>query len=599
MKPKFKREYLKEKTEGKTLDKVLIKRLLRYLYPFRWLVILAIVLLVLSKAIEAAVPFFLGEVSQRILNGINLNIDQKTILFSSVFKSCLMLMGLLFLSYTFDSINVIVRSWVGQKAIFSLRSQVYHQMIHMPLSYYDHHTVGRLMTRTIHDVDQINQLFAESVVPILGNILLFASIFVSIVIMDWQIAILVIILLPFVWILTNRFRHYQRVCYERVRTVVSAMNTFVQENLMGASTIRSFGLQNQSKEHFEEINEDHCNAYLESIHHFATFIAGIDFLQNLSLILVFMLLVYFAPSNTGFNAGMYFTFSLYALMFFRPLADLAERYNVLQSAMAASERVFAVLDHKAENIHSGDALREIRTIEFDQVWFAYEKDNWVLRGLSFQVKEGESLAFVGVTGEGKTTIMSLLLRFYEYQEGTIRINGRDIREYSIESIRKQFSVVLQDPVIFSGTISENISLYDPEITTEQMQSVIKDLGMDSLVNHFSDGLQHALEERGKTLSVGETQLISLARAAAHKRSVLILDEATANIDAVTERIIQDALKKILKKQTALVIAHRLSTIKDVTRILVLHHGVVAESGTHHELLAAKGIYEKLYRLQFT
>jgi ATP-binding cassette, subfamily B, multidrug efflux pump len=592
------REYQKEQVESKALDWELIVRLLRYLRPYKGLLLLAVLFLLFSKAIEASVPVFIGHISQKILNSFSLAEAEKNVVLLSVIRYCTWILLLLLLSYALDSLNVVLKSWIGQKGIFSMRSEVYEHLLKMPLAYYDHHSVGRLMTRTIHDVDQINQLFAESVIPILGSIFLFIGISIGIAIVDWRVAILMIILLPIVWWLTHRFRYFQRRCYDRIRTVVSAMNTFVQEHLMGASIIRNFGLQQQEMKHFEEINEDHCNAYLEAIHHFSFFIAGIDLLQNMSLILVFVLLVAFAPVNTGFAAGAYFTFSLYTLMFFRPLADLAERYNVLQSAMAAAERIFHVLDQRTETQQQGADLDEIETIAFENVWFAYEKDNWVLKNLSFEVKKGESLAIVGVTGEGKTTIMSLLLRFYDHQKGIIKINGRDIREYALSAVRRQFSVVLQDPVIFSGTIAENISLYNPEIPIAKIEEIIDHLNLHSFINRFSDGLHQQLLERGKSLSIGEMQLISMARAMAHHRTVLVMDEATANIDTATEKIIQKALGKILHEKTSLVIAHRFSTIKHMNRILVLHRGFVAESGTHQQLLQAKGIYEKLYRLQF-
>jgi ATP-binding cassette subfamily B protein len=470
----------------------------------------------------------------------------------------------------------------------------------MPLAYFDHHTIGRLMTRTIHDVDQINQMFAESVIPIIGNIFLFIGIFLAVLIIDWKIAILMLIILPFVWILTSRFRKFQRICYDRIRTVVAAMNTFVQENLMGASIIRNFGLQSQSKNEFEEINEDYCNAYVDSIHHFSFFIAGVDLLQNTSLILAFVVIVLSVPLGIGFEVGTFITFSLFCLMFFRPLADLAERYNVLQSAMAAAARIFSLLDTPSEKqMDKGTIeLTEVESIAFEDVWFSYEKDNWVLKGISFEVHKGQSYAIVGMTGEGKSTIMSLLLRFYEPQKGKIIINGRDVRDYTLASLRGQFSLVLQDPVIFSGTIAENIALFDNSLKQNEIESAVDDLGMRSLIDHYPKGIDHILNERGKGLSTGEMQLISLARAIACRRSVLILDEATANVDTSTEQMMQHALHKVLKKQTALVIAHRLSTVKDAAGIIVLQGGKVAEIGTHQVLLDKKGVYEKLYRLQF-
>jgi len=593
------KKYLREHATTHHLDRHIIKRLLSYLSPYKAYMFLAITLLVIARVIEALVPIFIGYTTQKIIDGAYASEFNKESLLSYILEACLIIIGMLFCGYLLDATSVIIKSHVGQKAVYSMRTKVYDHIQKLSMSYYDHHAVGRLMTRTIHDVEQINQMFTESVIPILGNIILFICIFAGIFFIDWRIGIAFAFLLPIVAVLTNRFRYYQRYCYDMVRNIVAAMNTFVQEHLLGASTIRNFGIQKREKLQFDEINLDHCTANIETIHHFAFFISAIDFLQSFSLILVFAVLVAFSPSGTGFQVGKYFTFSLYALMFFRPLSDLAERYNVLQSSMSAAERIFTILDRPTENYNSeGRKLENVRTITFEDVWFAYEKENWILKGLSFELHEGESLALVGITGSGKTTVISLLMRFYDFQKGSIKINGYNIKEYSLHSLREQFSVVLQDPVIFSGTLYDNITLYRPDISVERVNTVIDYVNLTDLVKKLPQGIFFPLGERGQTLSAGERQLVSLARAVAHERSILVLDEATANIDTVTEQLIQDVLQKILSQKTAIVIAHRLSTIRDVTRILVINNGVVAESGTHSELLQQKGIYEKLYRVQF-
>jgi ATP-binding cassette, subfamily B, multidrug efflux pump len=595
---KYHREHI---TATPTLDWQLIWRLLGYLGPYKKWVILSVFLLLLARAIDASIPVYIGYITQKIINGTHEDANHKQQLLSAILHEGLIIFGLLALSYTLDTISSIVKSWVAQKALYTLRTEVYDHIQHLPLSYFDTHAVGHLMTRAIHDVEQINQMFTESIVPIIGSFMLFIGMFIGIAYVDWRVAIIFACILPIVVWQTNRFRYYQRYFYEILRNIVSAMNIFVQEHLMGSSTIRIFGLHRKERRQFEEINQDNKEANLETIHHFSSFIASIDLLQNFSLIAVFVLLVYLAPPGTGFQVGTYFTFSLYALMFFRPLADLAERYNVLQSAMAAAERIFTILDQPIEpkDTSKDHPKEEIHTISFEDVWFSYEPDHWILKGLTFQISKGEAIALVGVTGAGKTTIMSLLLRLYEFQKGSIKINGRDIKDFPLQQLRRHFSVVLQDPVIFSGTIFDNIALYQPEIAPARVESVINYVNLKQLVQRYPEGMYHVLTERGQSLSVGEMQLIALARAVAHERSMLILDEATANIDSITEQIIQDAMKKILKNKTALVIAHRLSTIKDATRIIVLREGKVAETGTHQELLQRKGIYEKLYRIQFT
>lgn len=594
------REYIEEHVESAATDKQLIFRLLRYLRPYRTLLIAAVCLLLFSKIIEASVPIFIGRLAQAILNSGATDEIEKTALLSHILTSGFYILGLLLLSYILDSGNVILRSWVGQNGLYRLRKRIYEHVMQMPLSFFNKNTVGRLMTRTIHDVDQINQMFADSVIPIIGNLFLFIAIFIGIAFVDWRIAVLMVIVLPGVWWLTARFRHFQRLCYNRIRTVVSAMNTFVQEHLMGASIIRNFGLQSRTKKEFEEINDDYCNVYVESIHHFSFFIAGIDLIQNGSLVLAFVVIVVYSPLGSGFDVGTFMTFSLYSLMFFRPLADLAERYNILQSAMAAAARIFHLLDSDSERkADTGTRhLEDVESIIFEDVWFAYEDENWVLKGLSLGLYHGHSYAFVGMTGAGKSSIMSLLLRFYEPQKGTIRINGIPIQEYSLNSLRHQFSVVLQDPVIFSGTVAENLSLFDSGISQHEIHSAIDYLGLSPWLTHFPQGLEHVLHEQGKGLSAGEMQLISLARAMTHSRSVLILDEATANVDALTEQTMQQAFHKVLasKKMMTLVIAHRLPTVKEVSTIIVLQSGKVVEEGNHQALLEKKGTYEKLYRL---
>lgn len=591
--------YRQEDVETKAVDLVLIKRMWRYLRPYKWWILLAIAFLFVSKIIEAYVPIFIGQVSQQILSAAEDTSEVKETLLGSITRSCLWITLVLLIGYSLDVLNVYIKSIVGQKALFTMRMQMYEHIQHMPLRYFDQHSVGRLMTRTIHDIEQINQMFTESVVPILGNFLLFFCMIAGVFYLDWRLGLILLLVLPMAAWETNSFRLYQRKCYDLIRKIVSAMNTFVQEHLMGASTIRNFGLQEKEKGHFQTINIDHCNAYNDSVNNFSYFISSVDFIQSLTLILVFVVLVIWAPVQGQFQAGIFFTFSLYTLMFFRPLADLAERYNVLQSAMAASERIFDVLDSKREDFNpKGKILKSIETIDFEDVWFAYVKEDWVMKGLSFHIDQGDTIALVGPTGAGKTSIMSVLMRFYDFQKGSIKINGIDIREYSLDSLRSQFSVVLQDPVIFSGTIFENISLYRKDVTPEQVESVVDYMEMRPFISRFPEGIYHMLTERGQSLSLGETQLIAMARAILAKRSVLILDEATANIDTATEKIIQSALEKILKDKTALVIAHRLSTIRDVKRIIVLNNGAVAESGSHDELLKQGGIYQKLYKLQF-
>jgi ATP-binding cassette, subfamily B, multidrug efflux pump len=587
-------DYDVERIKGKSLDMALFRRLTCYLRPYKYYLAAALFLLMLAKAIEAIIPIFIGEVTNWVLDPMDVDPEST---YHSVMLAGAGIIGILVFGYLLEAVNVVLRSWVGRHALLSLRQDVYDHILKLPIRYYDHHTIGSLMTRTIHDVDQINQMFSESIVSILGNLFLFVGIFVGIIWIDWRIAIAIGCLVPLVVWHTNIFRISQGRSFKWVRAIVATMNGFIQEQLMGISLVKKFGLVDKELRTFSIMNKDLKTAFLQTIYNFAFFIAGIDFATTAFLVVVFVILVTFSPDG-GFQAGTYFTLSLYSLMIFRPLSDIAERFNVLQSAFAASERVFRILDTPKEEMEEGsDDLDEIESIVFDEVWFAYKEEEWVLRGLSFEVKRGDSVAFVGVTGAGKTTIISLLLRFYDYQKGNILINGKPINYYSKQALRRHFSTVLQDPVILSGTVKENITFQDPSITDEQVDQAIEYVNMKEYVDRWPGGLLHKLTERGKSLSVGEMQLISMARSVAHNRSVVILDEATANIDSHTEMVIRQALEKILHDKTAMIIAHRLSTIKHVDTIFVIHDGVVAEKGAHSELLNKNGIYEKLYHLQ--
>lgn len=567
-------------------DKELVWRLLGYLSPYRFWMLLATLILIATKIVEAAIPLFIGYVSQQILQGTAFDL-------AKINLEGMWIIGVLIIAYLFDAFNVGLKSWIGQKAVYTLRNQVFDHIQKLPMAYYDHSSVGRLMTRTIHDVEQINLMFSDSVVPLFGSLVLFLTIFAALFYLNVKVALLVVALLPFVYLALSRFRRVQRQCFDLIRSIVAQLNAFVQEQLMGIGTIRAFGLQSQERKEFEKINFAHQEAYGRAIHNFSFFVSSIDFFQNTALILAFI--VFFQGQ---FEPAAFFTFVLYAMMIFRPLTDMAEKYNTLQSAIAAAERIFTVMDVPIEGQLGEEAPDTFESLEFDNVWFAYEKEDWILKGLSFTLKRGESIAVVGVTGAGKTTLISLILRFYEIQKGEIRINGKNARHFSLHSLRKLFSVVFQDPILFSGSLAENIALYDKSIRSEQIASVVDYVNLGEFVDQFPDGIHHHLSERGTGLSAGQMQLVSFARAVAHERQVLILDEATANIDTVTEKLIQDALRKILQDKTALIIAHRLSTIKDASHILVMDQGRVVERGTHVELIEKKGIYSNLYKLQF-
>lgn len=557
--------------EKHRLDLRLLKKLLARIYLKRVEAISAVLLILLARLIEAYVPIKLGWMAQDMLRGAH-----ETITF--IYEG-MILAGLLILGYLLDALSVWLKSRVGSHVILNLRKEVFNRIQKLPLDTFDKQPVGKLMTRTMHDVDQINLLFSESLLPIMGSLILFFLIITGMFWLDFRAAMIILGIIPLVLALTNYFRNHQRKGYTRIRELIQEMNGFVQEHLHGIITIRHFGLEKEELKAFDKINDHLCNAYITTNKNFVFYIAGNDFFQSLAIISAYLALAFYTP----FNAGVFFAFTLYIMMIFRPLGDMAERYNVLQSAFSATERIFEILSLEEEK-GEGESLSAIETVEFKQVWFHYGRGEWVLKGINFKINPSEVVAIVGHTGAGKSTLASLLLGFYTPQKGEILLNGRPIQSWSLSSLRGAFSTVLQDPFLFSGSIEQNVAFFNPHISEKEVKKALDYVDF----NRPSTAV--------KNLSAGEKQLVSLARAVAHHGSFLLLDEATANIDPLTEKTIQSALEKILKGRSALVIAHRLSTIKDATRILVLSQGQVVEHGTHKTLIEKKGIYEKLYRL---
>lgn len=532
------------------LDFSLFKRLIRYIAPWKKGILFSLVLILIARVIEAWIPIRLGNLAQAILKH-----EGDTLPY---FKEGLFLLGLLAIDYLFDATSILVKSWIGAQGLFKLRTEVFAHILKQPFAFFDREKTGKLMTRTLHDVDQISQMFSESVLPLIGSLVLFFLIFTGMFWLDARIALVIAAILPFLIWLTNYFRTIQRKGYEKVRQEVQEMNSFVQEHLQGVMTLRHFGLQKEEGEIFKQTNSQLAVANLETTKNFGFYISGNDFLQSLAYIGAFLLLAYTPP----FNAGVFFTFMLYVAMIFRPLLDLAERYNILQSAFAAASRIFEILD-LPEEASDGEEIETIRTIEFKEVWFTYNGVDWALKGVSFKIEPDERVALQGKTGSGKTSVISLILRFYEPTRGEILINGVPIQRISAASLRHACSVILQDPVIFSGTIEENVTLFDPALSAKEAKKALDYVGFPE-----------RREVGDKTLSSGERQLLSLARAAAHPGRFLILDEATANIDPPTEKKIEAALAKLTQGRGAIVIAHRPSTLRDLDRTITLDSGRV-------------------------
>jgi len=499
-----------------------------------------------------------------------------------------------------DFAEQYLMQWVGQKAMFDLRRQLMGHLQRLDLTYYDHNPVGRLVTRITSDVDALNELFSSGLLMILGDLLMLSFVLAAMFKLSPGMTGLLLAVMPLVILVTVQFRRAVQSSYRRIRVAIARINSYLQEHINGISVLQLFNREAKSRDEFERINRDHMEAFKDAITAYGWFYPVIEFFAMLALAL---LLAYggFRIRSGALTLGVLVAFFQYGQRFFRPIQDLSEKYNILQAAMAAAERVFKVID--TEPGIQAPALPTPfpagpSAIEFDGVWFAYKDEDWVLRDVSFTIEPGETIAVVGHTGAGKTTLTSLLLRFYEIQRGAIRIGGIDIREFDLEALRRNFGVVLQDPHLFTGTIASNIRLGTAGISDEHLAESAERVNLLDFVRGLPDGFEQPVRERGSGFSTGQKQLISFARALAHNPRYLILDEATSSVDTETEFRIREALGRLVEGRTSIVIAHRLSTIQRADRILVMHKGKLRELGTHQELLAMRGIYWKLYQLQY-
>jgi ATP-binding cassette subfamily B protein len=487
----------------------------------------------------------------------------------------------------------------GQRIMFDLRMQVYGHLQKLDLRFYDRNPVGRLMTRVTTDVDVLNELFTSGVVSVFGDIFTLLGIMAVLLWMDWRLALVAFSVLPLIVLVAQWFRRHVRDSYRNVRTWIARINAFLQERISGMATVQLFRREQKDFEAFDAIDRGHRDANVQSIFYYAVFYPAIELVSAVAVGLIIWVGGGFAIQE-ALTLGSLVAFIQYAQRFFRPISDMSEKFNILQGAMASSERVFALLDTPVDIQSAGKARPAAAgTIAFDHVSFAYVPGEPVLRDISFEIAEGERIGIVGATGSGKTTLINLLLRFYDVQEGRITIGGVDIREMDLRELRARFGLVLQDVHLFSGTIGGNVRLGDERIDDERVRRAVEAVHAHLFIDRLPLGLDTPVAERGATLSVGQKQLLSFARALAFDPPVLILDEATSSVDTETELLIRDALSVLMRGRTTLAIAHRLSTIQDMDRILVLHKGQLREAGTHQELLAVRGIYHRLYQLQFS
>jgi ATP-binding cassette subfamily B protein len=580
-----------EEALGKAYDARLMRRLLGYLRPYRAQVAVAFAAIVAQSALQLAPPYLTKvAIDRHIAAGDAAGLGRIAALFAAV----------LLASFALEYLQTCTLQLTGQRVMFDLRMQIYEHLQRLDVRFYDRNPVGRLMTRVTSDVDVLNDLFTSGVVTVFGDVFTLAGIMVVMLVMDWRLALVAFAVIPLIALVAHWFRRNVRESYRTVRLWVARINAFLQEHISGMATVQLFRREQAAYRRFEEINRAHRDANITSIFYYAVFYPAIEILGALAA----ALLVWYGGRlvlEGRLTLGALVAFLLYSQRFFRPISDLSEKFNLLQSAMASSERVFKLLDTPVE-IASPPAPRARRAegrgrLTFDRVWFAYDGEP-VLRDVSFEVAPGERVGIVGATGAGKTTVINLLLRFYDVTSGRILVDDVDIRELPLEELRGLFGLVLQDVHIFRGTVRDNIRLGEERIDDETIWRAARAVHADRFIERLPGGLDSPIAERGATLSTGQKQLLSFARALAFDPRILILDEATSSVDTETELLIRDALRVLMRGRTTLAIAHRLSTIQDMDKILVFHKGELREAGSHQELLARRGIYWKLYQLQY-
>ena len=584
-------DYHEEEILGKSYDSQLARRLLIYLRPYRRTVALSVLLLLLVSGLQLVGPLLTEiAIDEHIRKGDLDGLNRVALIFLCV------LVVQFFLSFA----QTYLMNWTGQKIMHDLRLQLFSHIQTLHVGYFDKNPVGRIITRITTDVDVLNELFTAGVVSIFGDVFLLAGIVGAMLWLDWELALVCFSVLPLLALTTAIFKLKVRGSYRWVRNCIARINAFLQENITGMSVVQLFVQEERKYNEFEERNRDHLNANLKSIFYYALFYPFVSFIGSLAVGLI----IWYGGGQMIQNTltlGVLVAFIQFSDRFFKPISDLSEKFNILLNAMVSSERIFRLLDTQPEIQPPSHPIASSSIqgrVEFRNVSFHYNEGTPVLRNVSFTIEAGEKVAIVGPTGSGKSTLINLLCRFYDVQAGEILIDGVDVRKMDLEELRKLTSVVLQDVFLFSGTIEENIRLWQRDIDRQQVESAAKFVNASRFVERMPKGLDSHVAERGSSLSVGQRQLLAFARAVAHDPQILVLDEATSSVDTDTELLIQDALDKLLTNRTALIIAHRLSTIQNCDRIVVLSKGKIREEGSHDELLKHRGIYYKLYQLQY-
>lgn len=590
------KQYHEEEAIGKTYDLQVAQRLLRYLKPYARLLVAALALTLLLNLLGVLQPKFTEYAIDWYI------LPRKT-------DGLMLLVGLYLATQVFRLVFSYLQSifvnTIGQYVMFDIRKELYSKLQNQEVAYYDRNPVGRIMTRLTTDVDSLNQLFTEGVTDLLGDLVMIGAIITIMFWKDPKLTLVSLLTVPLLFLATTWFRRGARKGYDAVRTRIARINAFLQEHIAGAQTVQIFNAETKSLSKFDNINEDYRRANIDTIFYYAVFFPLVELIGAIGIALLIWYGGYRVMQNTAghtvLTLGALVAFIQYSQMLFQPIRDISDKYNVLQAAVVASHRIFKTLDQPVAVTTPDKPLKTERArgrIEFQNVWFAYKEDDWVLKDVSFTVEPGQSIALVGHTGSGKTTITNLLMRFYDIQRGRILLDGVDLRDWNLRELRKNFAVVLQEVFLFSGTIEGNIRLGREDIEEDRVRWAAHEVHADGFIRRLKGGYQAEVRERGAGLSVGQKQLISFARALAFDPAILILDEATSSIDTETEQLIQRAIERVMRDRTSIVVAHRLSTIQNADRIIVLHHGEIREQGTHQELLAERGLYWKLYKLQY-
>jgi ATP-binding cassette, subfamily B, multidrug efflux pump len=600
---------------GKAYDARLMRRLLTYLRPYRLLVAAGVALLLLGALADLAGPYIVKmAIDNDMCPALRLRTGvcraalsaQRPIGSTADHQRGLLLAAILFLLALVAGFAIrygqeVLLNYLGQRVMYDLRMQIFTKLQRLSLAFFDRNPVGRLMTRLTNDVDALNEMLTDGAVAIFGDIFTLLGIVGVLLWLNWRLALVTFVILPVLTMFMSFFRRAMRDSYRQVRTRLARLNAYIAENISGTQIVQLFNREARNFAAFDALNLDYLGANLRSLFYFALFYPTVSVLSSIAIALI----VWHGGGTVLAHAltlGSLVAFLSYADRFFVPIRDLSEKYNILQGAMAASERIFGLLDEREAILDPPEPvpLGEVRgEVEFRHVWFSYNPDEWVLKDVSFTIKPGESVAIVGATGAGKTSLIALLARFYDVQRGAIQVDGHDVREVAQAELRRHIGVVLQDPFIFSGTIAGNIRLHEESISDERVRAAARFVNADGFISELPQGYDTPVRERGAGLSVGQKQLLAFARALAFNPEILlVLDEATSSVDTETEALIQDALARLMQGRTSIIIAHRLSTIRNVDRIIVLHKGRVVEQGTHEELLARAGIYRNLYELQY-